>query len=182
MWHGLSRVIPVLCLLCGCKGTVMSTAPLLSARDETFPLVSGTEIAAQRLDDHNAWEREDRPARVVIADGAYRIIDPGQSVPSSDSFVVKRIGRDEFVVQASNGHEWAYGLIVHSDMYYLFTFNRTDQNCTTLSPDARAKFHTLINEDRCYVTNLRDLIGLLRYLRQKFPSATSAFDTLRVID
>jgi hypothetical protein len=165
----------VFCLLCGCKGTVMSDAPLLSARDAVFPLASGTEIAAQRLDDRNVWQREDGSARVVVVDGAYKIVDPGASVPSADSFLVRQTGKGEFFVQASNGHEWAYGLIVRGDMYYLFTFNRADQNCTTLSPEERTMFHTIVKEDSCYVADLRDLVGLLRYMRKKFPNPTSAF-------
>jgi hypothetical protein len=38
---------------------------------------------------------------VVIPDGAYRFIDPREAVPSSDSFLVRQIGKGDFVVQAN---------------------------------------------------------------------------------
>ena len=75
---------------------------------------------------------------------------------------------DQFVAQASNDSDWAYGLTARADVYSLFTFNRNDQNCTNLSSDERASLRAIIRGDRCYVENLRDLISLLRYLRRKF--------------
>jgi hypothetical protein len=169
------QALLALCLLCGCKGAIVSTAPLIATRDAAFPLASGTEIVAETLDDHNVWQREDRTARILIADGAYGIVDPGQSAPSSDRFLVRPIGNGEFVVQGSSGNEWAYGLIVHADRYYVFTFNRPEQGCTDLSADERGRFHVTVKDDQCYVASQRDLIGLLRYLRRRYPTPASAF-------
>lgn len=81
-------------------------------------------------------------------------------------------------MQASNGQEWAYGLIVQADMYYLFTFNRSDQGCTSLSAAERSRFNMTVEDDVCHVSSLKDLTGLLLHLRQRFPLPTSAF-TLR---
>ena len=74
---------------------------------------------------------------------------------------------------SSYSEQWqrvAYALIVQADMYYLLTFNRTDQNCMDLSADERARFDAAVG-GRCY-GDLRDLIGFLRYLRRKFQNPT----------
>jgi hypothetical protein len=164
-----------MCLLCGCKGTITSDGPLLTTKDASFPLPSGAELTGDRLDDGGVWERDERKGHIDLVDGSYRVTGPDASSPSSDTFLFKRIGGDELIVQGSNGSEWAYGLIVHADMYYLFTFNRAGENCTTLSAEERGRLHVAVRDDRCYVASLRDLVGLLRYLRRKFPHPTSAF-------
>ena len=79
-----------------------------------------------------------------MVDGSYRISAQDRAASASDSFLFKQISDDQFVAQASNGSDWAYGLIVRADMYYLFTFNRADQNCTNLSSDERAGLRTII--------------------------------------
>lgn len=173
-WRVLAALLTV-CVLCGCKGTITSTEPLLTKANASLPLASGAGVTGQRLDEDGVWERDERTARILLVDGAYRIVAPDQATASSDTFLFKRISGDEFIVQASNGSDWAYGLIVHAEMYYLFTFNREGQNCTNLPPDERERLHTNIKDDRCYVASLRDLAGLLRYLRRKFPRPSSAF-------
>lgn len=165
----------VICLLGGCKGTITSTEPLLLPRDASFPLPPVAAVTGQRLDDDNVWERDPREARVDLVDRSYRVTSPDQSGPSPDRFLFKDIGEGEFIVQASNGSDWAYGLIVHADMYYLFAFNRGQEKCTDLSAPEQGKLRVVVRDDRCYVARLGDLVGLLRYLRQKFPHPTSAF-------
>lgn len=164
-------------LLGGCKGYVASDHPLLTQQNAEFPLASGTGISGWTLGDDKVWERDEHTARLVVIDGSYRLFEPGSAEAGTDRLLVRRIGRDEFVVQASNGSTWAYGLIVRADMYYLFTFNRGEENCTKLSTEERARFRTIVQDDVCYVGNSQDLVGLLRYLRQKFPYPTSAFVT-----
>lgn len=162
-------------LLGGCKGIITSAEPLLTPSNASFPLTSGTQITGQRLGDNNDWEKDERRARILLVDGYYRIIDPDQAEPGSESFLFREIGDGQLIVQASNGHEWAYALIVHTDMYYLFTFARTDQTCADLSANERSRLHVIVSDDRCLVANLRELIALLRYLRTRFPYPTSAF-------
>ncbi len=164
----------------GCKGVITSEQPLLVSQDASFPVPSGSEITGQSLDDRYVWERDERKARILRAGGYYRIAGPEQAVASSDRFLLKQIGDGQFLVQASNGSEWAYGLIEHADMYYVYTFNRDEQNCTNLSAGERDMLHTTIRKDSCYVTNLRDLVRLLRFLRRKYPYPTSAF-TVRTL-
>jgi hypothetical protein len=55
-----------------------------------------------------------------------------------------------------------------------------DRNCTELSPDERDSSYATVRDDRCYVANLHDLIGLLRHLRRKFPYPISVF-TVRAV-
>lgn len=173
-WQPLTLLL-IAGLLGGCKGTVTSSEPLLAAKDASFPVPSGTEITGQKLDDQGVWEGDERKATILLVDGSYRVIGPDQSGPSPDSFLFKQIDDGQFIVQASNGSEWAYGLIVRADMYYLFTFNRDDQNCTKLSAGELAMLHATIAKGRCYVSSLSDLVRLLWLLREKYPNPTSAF-------
>ncbi len=168
-------------LLCGCKGIVTSATPLLVPRDASYPIASGAEVIGQSLDDSSVWEKDEHKAQLVLVDGYYRVIEPDQSSPSPDRFLVRQVGNQEFIVQASNGSGWAYGLIVHADMYYLFAFDRAEENCTKLSASELARFHTVIKDDDCQVASLNDLIGLLRYLRSRFPHPTSAFAVRRPV-
>jgi len=171
----------MVCLLAGCKGTITSREPLLSPANAAYPFPPAAEVEAWSLNDDNVWERREGTARLTLQDRAYRVTEPGESLPSPDSFLFRQIEDGLFIVQASNGTEWAYGLIVHADMYYLFTFNRTDQNCTSLSAAERSRFAMTVADDVCYVSSLKDLIGLLLHLRQRFPLPTSAF-TPRWVD
>ncbi len=125
--------------------------------------------------------KEEHTARVLLVDGSYRTSTPDRPAPFSDSFLLKQISRNEFVAQGSNGREWAYALIVRADMYYLFAFNRTGQNCTSLLPEERHRLHIIVRDDICYVSSLNDLIRLLRFLRRKFPYPTSAFNVREVV-
>jgi hypothetical protein len=177
VWKALA--ILLVGLVGACKGSITSTEPLLTPRNASFPLASGTQMTGQRLGDDNVWQNDDPGARILLVDGYYRIIDPDQAAPGPDSFLFQEIGDGEFIVQASNGHEWAYALIVRADMDYLFAFNRAGQNCTNLSDDERTNLRVVISDDRCMVGNQHDLTALLRYLRRRFPYPTSAFSVLR---
>jgi hypothetical protein len=165
----------VLCLLGGCEGVITSDTPLLVPENASFRLPSGAQITGQTLDDNNVWARDERKARIFLVDGSYRLRTPDQPAPSPDRFLFRQIADGQYVVQASNDSEWAYALLVRADLYYLFTFNRSDQNCPKLSVDERDRLHAIVRNDRCYVASLRDLVGLLRYLRDRFPNPTSAF-------
>ena len=170
-----SLAMLVICLLGGCEGVITSDTPLLVSENASFPLPSGAEITGQTLGDNNVWERDERKAHIFLVDRSYRLSTPDQPAPSPDRFLFKQIGDGQYVVQASNDSEWAYALLVRADMYYLFTFNRSDQNCLRLSADERDRLHATVRNDRCYVASLPDLVGLLRYLRDRFPHPTSAF-------
>jgi len=50
----------------------------------------------------------------------YRVSNPNEVEPTPETFLFKEIKRGLFVAQGSNGREWGYGLVVHSDKYYLF--------------------------------------------------------------
>jgi hypothetical protein len=165
----------LLCLLGGCKGVITSATPLLDPRHAAYPVASGSEVTGQTLNDGLVWETDAKTARLLLVDGAYQVIDPDQPTAAAERFLFRQIGVDEFVVQASNGSEWAYALVVHADRYYLFTFNRTDQDCTILSSAELSRFRTTVKDDRCHVADLPGLVGLLRHLRQRFPHPTSTF-------
>ena len=136
-------VLLVVCLLGGCKGTFTSDKPLLNSNDASFPLPSGAEVAGQSLT-MTMSEREGRTARILVVDGSYRISAQDRVASASGSFLLKQISDDQFVAQASNDSDWAYGLTARADVYSLFTFNRNDQNCTNLSSDERASLRAII--------------------------------------
>ena len=160
--------------VCGCSGAITSNTSLLDTGNASFPLPRHAEIEASTLQ-ADVWQREEGRGRVDLVDGAYRVTGPDRSEPSPDRFLVKQIGSNEFIVQARNDDEWAYGLIVREDRYYLFVFNRSGQSCTDLSSAEQGALNMVVRDDRCYVAKLPDLAGLLRYLRKKFPHPTSAF-------
>ena len=162
------------CTVCGCTGTISSDAPLLDSRNASFPLPRHAQIEASTLRD-DVWQRDPRKGRIDLVDGAYRVTGPDELAPSPEQYVFRQIGRGEFVVQARNDDAWAYGLIVREDRYYVFTFNRAEENCTSLSAVEQYDLHVIVRDDRCHVTNLPDLIGLLRHMRTRFPHPTSAF-------
>jgi hypothetical protein len=162
------------CTVCGCTGTITSDAPLLDAKNASFPLPRHAQLEASTLHD-DVWQRDARKGRIDLVDGAYRVTGLDEPAPSPESYLFRQVGRDEFVAQARNEYAWAYGLIVREDRYYLFTFNRPDENCTSLSAAEQNDLHVTVRNDQCLVANLHDLTGLLRRLRQMFPHPTSAF-------
>jgi hypothetical protein len=163
------------CLLVGCKGYITSQIPLVTVDNASYPFPVVAKVEAQTLDEHQAWQAVEGKAQLSLIDGAYRVTDSGTTVPSSDTYLFKRITDKRFIAQASNGHEWAYGLIERADRYYLFTFDLPDQNCTNLSSAELRRFNTAVRDDVCYVSSLADLSGLLLYLRQRFPHPVSSF-------
>lgn len=173
---GMRAVIAVLaaCMVFGCAGAITSDAPLLNSRNASFPLPRHAQLEASTLHD-DVWQRDERKGRIDLVDGAYRVTGPDEPTPSPERYLFRQVGRDEFVVQGRNDDAWAYGLIVREDRYYLFTFNRTGENCTSLSALEQSELHMTVRDDRCYVANLPDLIGLLHHMRKKFPHPTSAF-------
>jgi hypothetical protein len=174
--EGRAAFIAVLatCLLVGCKGYITSPEPLITRANASYPFPARAVIEAQTLNEDHVWEPGEGKATLTLVDRSYRVIDPDEKVPSSDTYLFKQIGRDLIIAQASNGEEWAYGLLVHADRYYLFTFNLDNQNCTNLSETERARFRMTLKDDGCSVSSLKDLVGLLAYLRQKYPNPTSA--------
>jgi len=163
------------CLVVACTGAITSPTPLITPANATYPFPQSVEVEGQKLTDDHVWESSEGRAHLTLQDGSYRVQGPNDPAPSTDTFLFRRIDDGSLIVQGSNGKEWAYGLIIHQDMYYLFTFNRPDQNCTSLSADERGRFDTVQTNDRCTVSSLRDLTGLLLYLRRRFPYPTSAF-------
>jgi len=172
--HPLTAMLLV-CLLLGCKGTITSPEPLISPANASYPFPAMIEIEARNLSEDHVWERSEGKGRLTLVDRTYRVTGPGDAAPSSDTYLFKQIRDGMYVVQASNGQEWAYGLIVHADAYYLFAFNLDKQNCTNLSPAELRRFNATIKDDGCSVSSMRDLTGLLLHLRPKFPYPTSAF-------
>jgi hypothetical protein len=168
--------VPLLmaCLLAGCKGYITSPEPLITRANASYPFPAHAVIEAQTLNEDHVWERSEGKATLRLVDRSYRVVDPDERVPSSDTYLFKQVGRDLIIAQASNGQEWAYGLLVHADRYYLFTFNLDSQNCTNLSETDRSRFRITLKDDGCSVSSLKDLVGLLTYLRQKYPNPTSA--------
>ena len=169
----LLTVLPV-CLLVACEGTITSPVPLLNTANATWPFPATVEIEASTFNGH-AWENIEGEARLSLTDGAYRLSNPNETTPTAETFLFRRITDDSFIAQAGNGDEWAYGLIVHSERYYLFAFNRAEQNCTILSAAERKRFGVIIEGGRCLVSNLDDLTDLLLHLWERFPNPTSAF-------
>jgi hypothetical protein len=163
------------CLLVGCKGAISSPVPLITLANASYPFQTTVEIQAQTLNEDHIWENTEGKARLTLVGRSYRVTDPDQATPSSDTYLFKQIKDNSMIVQASNGEEWAYGLIVHADRYYLFTFNLENQNCTSLSAAEQGQFHMALKDDECSVSSLEDLAGLLTLLRQKYPYPTSAF-------
>lgn len=173
---GMRAVIALLavCTVCGCTGAITSDAPLLDSRNASFPLPRHAQVEASTLHD-DVWQRDPRKGRIDLIDRAYRVTGPDEPAPSPERYLFRQVNRSEFVVQARNDDAWAYGLIVREDRYYLFTFNRDEENCTSLSAAEQTDLHMTVRDNRCYVANLADLIGLLRYMRKRFPHPTSAF-------
>jgi hypothetical protein len=174
VWNPLAALL-MACLLVGCNGYITSPEPLITVANASYPFPAIAEVEPQTLNEDHVWERSEGKARLTLVDRSYRVADPDEAAPSSDTYLFKQIKDGLFIVQASNGDEWAYGLIVHADMYYLFTFNFADQRCTSLSAAELGRFNTIIRDDDCYVSSVKDLTGLLLHLRQRFPYPTSAF-------
>jgi hypothetical protein len=172
--HPLAALLLV-CLLLGCKGTITSPEPLITAATASYPFPAMIEIEAQNLSEDHVWERSEGKGRLTLVDRSYRVTGPGDAGPSSDTYLFKQIRDGMYVVQASNGNEWAYGLIVRADSYYVFTFNLDKQNCTNLSAAELGRFNATIKDDGCSVSTMKDLTGLLLHLRQQYPYPTSAF-------
>jgi hypothetical protein len=168
-------LLSMVCLLVGCKGYITSPEPLITPANASYPFTAAIQIEAQTLNEEHVWESTEGKARLTLVDRSYRVTDPDEAAPSSDAYLIKQISNDAFIVQASNGAEWAYGLVVHADRYYLFTFNLDNQNCTNLSAAEQSRFNMTIKDDGCSVSSLKDLTGLLFLLRQKHPYPTSAF-------
>jgi hypothetical protein len=165
----------LVCFLAACKGNITSPEPLLSPTNASYPFPPISEIEAEILTDHHVWERIEGRAHLTLMNRSYQVTNPNEATPTPETFLFREIASDLFAAQGSNGHEWAYGLVAHSDKYYLFTFNRPDQSCITLSTAERRRFGTTLKGDGCSVSNLKDLTGLLLYLRSKHPDPTSAF-------
>jgi hypothetical protein len=168
-------VLWLICLLVGCKGTITSPEPLITAATASYPFPAMVEVEAQTLNEDHVWERTEGKGRLTLVDRSYRVTGPDETAPSPDTYLFKQIRDGLYVVQASNGEEWAYGLIVRADAYYLFTFNLDKQNCTNLSEAELRRFNATIKDDGCSVSSMQDLTGLLLHLRQKYPYPTSAF-------
>ena len=165
--------------VCGCSGAITSDTPLLVMRSASFPLPRHAEVEGSTLQ-ADVWQREAGKGRIDLVDGAYRVTGPDSSEPSPDRFLFKQVSGNELIVQARNDDAWAYGLIVREDRYYLFTFNRSEQTCTELSAEEQRALHMVVRDQRCYVRNLTDLVGLLRFMRKRFPHPTSAFTIIEV--
>ena len=163
------------CLLVGCKGYITSPKPLITTANATYPFPAISEVEAQTLNENQIWEGSEGKAHLSLIDRAYRVTDPGETAPSPDTYLLKQIEHGLFIVQARNRDEWAYGLIVHADRYYLFTFDLSDRNCASLSTLELGAFNTIVRDDVCYVSSIMDLTGLLLHLRKKFPYPTSSF-------
>jgi hypothetical protein len=163
------------CLLVGCKGYITSQVPLVTVETAAYPFPVVARVEAQTLDEHQVWQAvEGRPV-LTLVDGAYRLTDVGETMPSPDTYLFKSITDTLFIAQARNKDEWAYGLIERADRYYLFTFDLPDRSCTTLSSAELGRFNASIRDDVCHVSSLADLSGLLLYLRRKFPQPVSSF-------
>ena len=102
----------VVCLLGGCEGFITSVEPLLVSREASLPLPDGAEVMGQSLGDNLVWEKEKRTTCILLANGSYWITASDQATPAPDSFLFKQIGSGQYVVQASNGSEWVYALIL----------------------------------------------------------------------
>ena len=178
IWRTISAVIAC-ALLAGCHGYVTSHEPLISVANASYPLPASAGIDGFTLDDNHVWQRTEGTAHLSLVQGYYRVTDPDRATPSPETYLFKRIDKDRFIVQATtvqtDGTDWAYGLIVRADMYYLFTFDSGEQTCANLSDAERSRFNAVLEDDACYVSTLRDLTGLLLFLRSKFPLPTSAF-------
>ena len=175
----ITCVVLACVLLEGCHGYITSREPLISVANASYPLPASAGIDAFTLDDNHVWQRTEGRAHLSLVQGNYRVTDPDRTEPSAETYLFKRIDNDRFIVQATSpqtdGSDRAYGLIVHADMYYLFTFDSGEQTCANLSDAERSRFNAVLKDDACYVANLSDLGGLLLFLREKFPYPTSAF-------
>ena len=166
-------------MICGCSGAITSDAPLLDTNNSSFPLPRHAEVEGSTLQ-ADVWQHEEGKGRIDLVERTYRVTGPDKPEPSPERFLFRQVSGNEFVVQAMNDDEWAYGLIVREDRYYLFTFNRSQQKCTDLPTAEQRALHMVVRDERCYVANLRDLVGLLRHLRKRFPHPTSAFSVREI--
>ena len=116
------------CLTAACKGAITSPSPLISPNDASYPFPHPMRVEAQTLNDDHVWEVRESTAHLLLKDRLYRMESPDNPAASPDTFLFKQLNAQQFIVQASNGTQWAYALIEHYDRYYLFTFNRPDQN------------------------------------------------------
>jgi hypothetical protein len=166
---GLLAALVTVCCLTACQGTITSPAPLITPANAANPLPAIATVEAMTLDEDQVWESNEGKAWLTLADRSYHVSGPDDTAPSPDTYLFRQIGKGLFIVQASNGKEWAYGLIVRADVDYLFTFNLEGQRCTNLSACELRRFNATLQDDGCSVSNLRDLTALLLDLRRRFP-------------
>ena len=167
--RGLLAALVTVCFLTACQGAITSPAPLITPANAAYPLPAIATVEAMTLDEDQVWESNEGKAWLTLADRSYHVSGPDDTAPSPDTYLFRQIGKGLFIVQASNGKEWAYGLIVRADVDYLFTFNLEGQRCTNLSASELRRFNATLQDDGCSVSNLRELTALLLGLRRRFP-------------